>query len=130
MANQQPQCSVAETLDLSIGEEISVAAGTSVVDDLAKDGQLECEPNGAMVFNRGPVRFSELDSLYPPLAFRPSGFGVEAPKMVGFEVVLSSKITQYRDSTPEHWCHDASSAVLIFYDVVDKKGVSVLAEST
>lgn len=128
--NQQPKCSVAEDLELSVGEKVSAVAGTSVIDDLARDGQLECEPDGTMLFNRGPVRFSELDSLYPPILFRPSGFGYQTPKVVGLEVVLSSKLTNYRNSKPEHWCHDANSAVLIFYDIANKKGVSVLSEST
>lgn len=130
MGTQQPKCGVAENLDLAVDEEIAVEAGTSVIDDLARDGQLECEPNGTMVFNRGRARFTELDSLFEPSLFRPTGFGIESTKMVGFEVVLSSKLTQYRTSVPEHWCHDGTSAALIFYDVVDNKGISILSEST
>lgn len=129
MGSKKPVCTVAEKLDLSVDEEISDEAESTVVDDAARDGQLECEPNGTMVFNRGNVDFPELDSLYEPTLFRPTAFSVDYNVVVGFEVVLSNRLYESGDTIPKYWCHKIKSAFLIVYDVVDEAGVSVLPES-
>ncbi|GMH40619.1 hypothetical protein BSKO_08523 [Bryopsis sp. KO-2023] len=120
------QCAKAEAFDLSLDEEIAVEAKTQAIDDLAREGQLECEPNGTMVFNRGNVRFSKLDSLYEPYAFFPLGFGEGSDLTVGFEVFLKSDLTAMGDPVPSFWCHKIDSAFVMIYDVVDAEGKSVL----
>lgn len=120
------QCAKAESFDLVLDEDMATKANTAVMDDVAREGQLECEPNGTMVFNRGNVRFSELDSLYEPHAFTPLGFGEDADLTVGFEVFMKSDLTAMGDPKPSFWCHAIESAFLMIYDIVDAKGDSVL----
>lgn len=120
------KCAVAEAFDLSIDEEIADEAKTAAIDNLAREGQLECEPNGTMVFNRGNVRFSELDSLYQPYSFYPVGFGEDAARTVGFEVFFNSKLVEHGSPKPTLWCHEVQSAFMMIYDVVNAKGKSVL----
>lgn len=126
--SQQPTCQVAEELDLSIDEEISDAAKSTVVDEMAANGQLECEPNGTLVFNRGKTRFSKLDSLFEPVFFTPSGFS-SVGAVVGFEVVLKSDLSPDSVGAPPYWCHSVKSVSLIFYDIVDSSGKSVLPKN-
>lgn len=106
---------------MRIDQEISQVANTAVVDNLAREGQLECEPDGTMVFNRGPVIFSELDSLFEPVVFRPHAWG-EEDLSVGFEVILTTQPV-----VENELCTRIESVFLVLFDILDSSGNSLVS---
>lgn len=114
-------CAVAEVLSLKIDQKISQIANTAAVDDLTRDGQLECEPDGTMVFNRGKVVFSELDSLFEPSIFMPHAWD-ENDLSVGFEVTLRAQPDEENEL-----CTRIESVFLVLFDILDSSGGSIVS---
>jgi len=121
-------CEEEEDVEVQIDEEISIDAEANTTKWLAQDGQFECEPDGTLLFNRGPGRHEGLDDLHEPHKFTPHNLDWPSDTpMVGFQV-FGHGTRVNRDCYPvcTHYCYDVPSAFLVIYDVVDNNETSVL----
>eukprot|EP00803_Ostreobium_quekettii_P006601 evm.model.scf_651.6 EVM.evm.TU.scf_651.6 scf_651:62226-64538(+) len=121
-------CAEEEDVEVRLDQDVAIDAEANTTKWLAQDGQFECEPDGTVLFNRGPGRHAGLDDLHEPHKFRPHNLDwpLKSP-MVGFQV-FGHGTRVNRDCYPicTHYCYDVPSAFLVIYDIVDKNDTSVL----